>query len=166
MRHFILQVTLNIYFPQKKHQFLNSPHFLFTSHPVHQQILSTQPSKYSQDFLGGPVVKSLCSQLRVPGFHPWSGNQILHAAAESFFHAPTRDPACHNQDLTQPNNKINASKNKSIQDVALLMSCCNHPGSHHCHLSGVVVASSPIPTFPPLPPTAGSSPSRIVIFFF
>ena len=30
MRHFILQVTLNIYFPQKKHQFLSPPHFLFT----------------------------------------------------------------------------------------------------------------------------------------
>ena len=29
---------------------------------------------YSQDFLGSPVVKALCSQCRGPGFDPWSGN--------------------------------------------------------------------------------------------
>ena len=26
------------------------------------------------NFTGGPVVKTLCSQCREPGFHPWSGN--------------------------------------------------------------------------------------------
>ena len=28
----------------------------------------------SGDFPGGPVVKTLRSQCRGPGFHPWSGN--------------------------------------------------------------------------------------------
>ena len=28
----------------------------------------------SWDFPGGPVVKTLCSQCRGPGFDPWSGN--------------------------------------------------------------------------------------------
>ena len=27
-----------------------------------------------EDFPGGPVVKTLCSQCRGPGFHPWSEN--------------------------------------------------------------------------------------------
>ena len=36
-----------------------------------------------RDFPGGPVAKTLCSRGRGPGFNPWSGNQIPHAAAKS-----------------------------------------------------------------------------------
>ena len=39
----------------------------------------------AMDFLGGPVVKTLHFQCRVPGFDSQSGNRILHAA--------TKDPA-------------------------------------------------------------------------
>ena len=45
------------------------------------------PKKTHRDFPGGPVVKTLCFQCRGPGFDPWSGNWILHAA--------TKNPACH-----------------------------------------------------------------------
>ena len=31
---------------------------------------------------GGPVGKTLCSQWREPGFDPWLGNYILHAATK------------------------------------------------------------------------------------
>ena len=44
-----------------------------------------------RDFPGGPVGKAPLSQCRGPGFNPWSGNQIPHAA--------TKDP-------TQPNKKM------------------------------------------------------------
>ena len=27
-----------------------------------------------EDYHGGPVAETLCSQCRVPGFDPWSGN--------------------------------------------------------------------------------------------
>ena len=40
-----------------------------------------------EDFLGGPVAKTLCSQCSGAGFNPWSGNWIPHAATE--------DPECH-----------------------------------------------------------------------
>lgn len=33
---------------------------------------------------GGPGAKPLGSQCRVPGFNPWSGNSILHAAAKTW----------------------------------------------------------------------------------
>ena len=35
------------------------------------------------DFPGGPVAKILCSQCKGPGFDPWSGNWIPHAATKS-----------------------------------------------------------------------------------
>ena len=37
---------------------------------------------------GGPVVRTLSSQCRGPGFDPWWGNKVPHA--------PTKDLACHN----------------------------------------------------------------------
>ena len=43
---------------------------------------------YSRDFPGGPVVKTLYSQCRGPGFNPWSGNYVPHTT--------TKDLACHN----------------------------------------------------------------------
>ena len=61
--------------------------------------------KVLRDFLGGPVVKTLCSQCRGPGFDPWSGNYIQHGAVKSSqaktqdpTHATTKieDPAHHN----------------------------------------------------------------------
>ena len=36
-----------------------------------------------RDFPGGPVAKTLPSQCRGPGFNPWSGNQVPHAAIQS-----------------------------------------------------------------------------------
>ena len=41
-----------------------------------------QNKKHQGDFPGGPVVKTLHSQCRGPGFNPWSGNQIPHAATK------------------------------------------------------------------------------------
>ena len=37
----------------------------------------------SRDLPGGPVAKTPCSQCRGPGFNPWSGNWIPHAATKS-----------------------------------------------------------------------------------
>ena len=52
---------------------------------------------HSRDFPGGPVAKTPHSQCREPGFEPWSGNLIAHAATKSL-HATTKDPTCHNKD--------------------------------------------------------------------
>ena len=38
----------------------------------------------------------LCSQCGGPGFNPWSGNQITHAATKSL-HTTTKDPTFHNE---------------------------------------------------------------------
>ena len=38
--------------------------------------------KLVQELPGGPVAKTLCSQCREPGFDPWTGNWIPHAATE------------------------------------------------------------------------------------
>ena len=38
----------------------------------------------------------LCSQCGGPGFNPWSGNQITHAATKNLY-AATKDPTCHNE---------------------------------------------------------------------
>ena len=35
------------------------------------------------DFSGGPLAKTVRSQRRGPGFHPWSGTEIPQAATES-----------------------------------------------------------------------------------
>ena len=43
----------------------------------------------NQDFPGGPRAKTLNSQCREPGFDPWLGNQISHAATKSL-HAATK----------------------------------------------------------------------------
>ena len=39
---------------------------------------------------GGPVAKALGSLCRGPGFNPWLGNWILHAAVK------IKDPVCYN----------------------------------------------------------------------
>ena len=39
-----------------------------------------------RNFPGGPMAKTPCSQCGGPGFDPWSGNWIPHAA--------TKDPSC------------------------------------------------------------------------
>ena len=46
---------------------------------------------------GGPVAKTPGSQCRGPGFQPWSGNQIPHAAAKSL-RAAAKDPESRNED--------------------------------------------------------------------
>ena len=43
---------------------------------------------YYRDFTSGPEAKNPVSQCKVPGFDPWPGNQIPHAATE--------DSTCHN----------------------------------------------------------------------
>ena len=40
--------------------------------------------KVRLDFPGGPVAKILCSQCRRPGFAPWLGNSIPHAATKTW----------------------------------------------------------------------------------
>ena len=35
------------------------------------------------NFSDGPVAKTLCSQCRGPGFNPWLGNKIPHAAIKT-----------------------------------------------------------------------------------
>ena len=61
--------------------------------------------KEMRDFLGGPVAKTPPSQCRGPGFDPWSGNEIahaamkiLHAAAKKISHTTRKieDPSCYN----------------------------------------------------------------------
>ena len=44
---------------------------------------STIRNTDSGNFPGGPVAKTLSYQCRWPGFNPWSGNSILHAATKS-----------------------------------------------------------------------------------
>ena len=46
-------------------------------------------SKKSFGFPGGPVPKTPCFQCRGPGFDPWSGNWIPHAATKGP-HATTK----------------------------------------------------------------------------
>ena len=43
-----------------------------------------------EGFHGGSVVKTLCSQSRGPGFDPWLGNQIPHAATKKISCAVTK----------------------------------------------------------------------------
>ena len=50
-----------------------------------------------RDFPGGPLAKM------GPGFHPRSGNQIPYVTTS--LRAATKDPACHNKDLVQPNKQ-------------------------------------------------------------
>ena len=35
------------------------------------------------DFSGGPIAKTPCSQCSMPGFHLWSGNEILLAETKT-----------------------------------------------------------------------------------
>ena len=56
----------------------------------------------SRDLPSGPGAKTPCSQSWGPEFNPWSGNQILHAAAKSLHatakpHAITKDPVQSNK---------------------------------------------------------------------
>ena len=49
------------------------------------------------DFAGGPVAMTLCSQCRGPGFNPWPGTKISHAATKNLHAtAKTEDPMCCN----------------------------------------------------------------------
>ena len=48
------------------------------------------------NFLGDPVVKTLCSQCRGHGFNLWSGNWIPQATIKSL-HALTKDSTCRNE---------------------------------------------------------------------
>ena len=45
-----------------------------------------------RDFPGDLVAKTLHSQCRGPGFHPWSGNEIPHVTTKGL-HVATKDPA-------------------------------------------------------------------------
>ena len=59
-------------------------------------------NKMSRDFPGGPEVKTLNSQCRGLKFDPWSGTQILYAAAKSLC-GTLKIP--HAKDPTQPKEK-------------------------------------------------------------
>ena len=62
-----------------------------SSHVAQGQVIR----KWLGDFPGGPVAKTLWSQCRGPGLHPWSGNEIPQATTKSL-NDKTRDLACHN----------------------------------------------------------------------
>ena len=54
---------------------------------TNKQVLNPQKKKkkklYTWDFPGGPLAKTLSSQLRGPRFNTWSENEILHATTKS-----------------------------------------------------------------------------------
>ena len=55
------------------------------------------------------MAKNTRSRCRGPGFDPWSGNQIPHAATQSS-HGATKDP----EDPVQANKQINIKKQYGI----------------------------------------------------
>ena len=58
----------------------------------HSPLFTHRTSKFTtwQDFLGGPVAETPCCRRRGPGFDPWSGNWIPHAATKGS-HVATKD---------------------------------------------------------------------------
>ena len=48
-------------------------------------LIVVQAQIKSWDFPGGPVAKASCFQCRRPGFDPWSGNSIPHAATKTWY---------------------------------------------------------------------------------
>ena len=58
------------------------------------------------DFPGGPVARTPSSQCRGPGFNPWSGNWIPHAA--------TKDLACKQAKTSNAAMKIAATKTEDL----------------------------------------------------
>ena len=46
-------------------------------------MLMTEFDSYLWDFPDGLVAKTPYSQSKGPGFYPWSGNWVLHAATKS-----------------------------------------------------------------------------------
>ena len=71
--------------------------FFFFNSSRRQKICSILEPRKSRGFTGSPVTKTPCSQCRGPGFKPWSGNEIPHAATKSL-HAETKDTAWCNED--------------------------------------------------------------------
>ena len=67
---------------------------IWKDYAVLDAIVVTETS-VKRNFLGVSVAKTPCSQCRGPRFDPYSGNQILDAAAKSL-HVTTKDSACLN----------------------------------------------------------------------
>ena len=67
----------------------------------HQKVESHSSRTGHQKMAGDSV-----APMQGPSFHPWSGNEISHAAPKSL-NDETRDLAGHNQDPEQPNKSIN-----------------------------------------------------------
>ena len=64
-----------------------------------------------RDFPGGPVAETLCPQCRQPGFHPWSGNYILHATTKSS-HVVTKIPYAATKILSAANKTKHSQLNE------------------------------------------------------
>ena len=67
-------------------------HVSFLELQALQNFYSPLQSLQERDFPAS-AAKIPGSQCRVPGFHPWSGNQIPHTATKSL-QAATKDPKC------------------------------------------------------------------------
>ena len=74
----------------------------------------------NQDFPGGPMANSLCSQCRGLRFNPWSGTRshmpqlkIPHAAMK------TEDPEYCNYDLALPNKDLNKKRTENLRTLSL-----------------------------------------------
>ena len=50
---------------------------------MNNKLVNVMWKKQIRDIPGGPVVKTPRSQCRGPGFDPWSGNEVLHAATKT-----------------------------------------------------------------------------------
>ena len=50
---------------------------------MNNKLVNVTWKKQIRDVPGGPVVKTPRSQCRGPGFDPWSGNEVLHAATKT-----------------------------------------------------------------------------------
>ena len=68
--------------------------------------MEEQPKWLQRDFPGGPVAETPHSQCRGPGFDPWLGNEIPHAAR--------RDPTDHSEDWRARVPQLRPSPAKQI----------------------------------------------------
>ena len=63
------------------------PHFKSRKMTPCMVSIRLQQESTFRDFPGGPAAKTLYSRGRGPGFNPWSGNQIPHAATKTSYAA-------------------------------------------------------------------------------
>lgn len=63
---------------------LTAGHFCVDEiYELSENSFSLTNKKAMGDFPGGPVTTTLCSQCKVPGFNPWSGNKISYVTTKN-----------------------------------------------------------------------------------